>query len=305
MAIKKRIKNQLCNASTVLMYQRQFTDLAQNVFIFDNMPEMIDVRYINAVLVREGAIAFFYDDALDSVIALPFSMVGTPDIYGRPKKIRVYSVNGTYNRELNEGEFIIMYDNNRYISLLSDILQYSERIGQIQRTIDINISQQRTPRFWKCSNNDLKSVQDIINNVDSYENTVLSYDSLSTGDIECVLEPAPFVADKLEDSKDKLFNEFLRLIGVANISYHKKERNISDEIQAMQGGTIASRFTRFEPRKKAIEQINNKWGLDIKVRYYDGIPSNIEDEEEIIRDWKELEENSEDINEVEEVSENG
>ena len=39
------------------------------------------------------------------------------------------------------------------------------------------------------------------------------------------------------------------------------------------GGTIASRYSRFEPRKRAIEEINKKWGLDIKVRYYDGIPT--------------------------------
>ena len=38
------------------------------------------------------------------------------------------------------------------------------------------------------------------------------------------------------------------------LSFQKKERNISDEIQAMQGGTIASRYERFEPRKKAIEE---------------------------------------------------
>ena len=82
--------------------------------------------------------------------------------------------------------------------------------------------------------------------------------------------------------KDKMYNEFLRLIGIANLSYQKKERNISDEIQAMQGGTIASRYSRFDPRKKAVEQINKKWGTNIEVAYYDGLPKSGEDVEDYI-----------------------
>lgn len=88
-----------------------------------------------------------------------------------------------------------------------------------------------------------------------------------------ILEPAPYIADKVDLSKDKIYNEFLRLIGVANLSFQKKERNIKDEINAMQGGTVASRFSRFEPRQKAIKLINEKFGTDIKVKYYDGIPT--------------------------------
>lgn len=43
------------------------------------------------------------------------------------------------------------------------------------------------------------------------------------------------------------------------------------------GGTIASRYNRFEPRKKAIEQINKKWGLNIEVEFYDGLPTTMKE----------------------------
>ena len=71
----------------------------------------------------------------------------------------------------------------------------------------------------------------------------------------------------------------MRLIGIANLSYQKKERNIKDEITASNGGTIASRFNRFEPRKKALAEIKDKFGVDIIVSYYDGLPTNMEKEE--------------------------
>ena len=60
--------------------------------------------------------------------------------------------------------------------------------------------------------------------------------------------------------------------------------DISDEIQAMQGGTIASRYERFEPRKKAIEEINKKFNLQIKVEYYDGIPTDKKENNEDLED---------------------
>ena len=47
----------------------------------------------------------------------------------------------------------------------------------------------------------------------------------------------------------------------------------------MQGGTVASRFSRFEPRKRAIEKINKKFSdileKPIEVEYYDGLPTSI------------------------------
>ena len=49
-----------------------------------------------------------------------------------------------------------------------------------------------------------------------------------------------------------------------------------------QGGTIASRYNRFEPRQKAIEMINEKWGLDMSVEFYDGLPTSLQDIEEYI-----------------------
>lgn len=45
----------------------------------------------------------------------------------------------------------------------------------------------------------------------------------------------------------------------------------------MQGGTVASRYSRFEPRQKALKEIKEKFGYDIKVKYYDGIPTSLDD----------------------------
>ena len=282
---KKLINSQLSNWKTYEMYKRQMLTLAENVFEFENLPEYIDTAYLNKILLRQGSIAFFKDEVL-GVIALPYTVMGTLDIYQRPQKIMAIAPNGSYRRILNSDEFVIMYDNNGRYPLWLDILQYSERIALDTRTTDINIAQQKTPRFWKTSSEKVKSVQDIINNVDGLENTVLSYNNIDLDDTTLVLAPAPFVADKIDLHKEKDWNEFLRLIGIANMNFQKKERNIKDEVLASQGGTIASRYSRFEPRQKAIKLINEKFGTNINVRYYDGIPTS---EKDVINDIEESE----------------
>ena len=284
--MRKQLKeNQLSNWRTYQMYLREMLTLAENVFEFENLPDFIDVAFLNKKLLRDGSIAFFKDEYL-GVIALPYTVMGTLDIYQRPQKIMAIAPNGSYRRILNPDEYIIMYDNNGRYPLFLDITQYAERIALDTRTIDINILQQRTPRFWKTSSDKERSIRDIINNVDGLENTVLTYEDINIDDIQLILQPAPYVADKIDIQKEKLWNEFLRLIGIANMNFQKKERNIKDEVLASQGGTIASRYSRFEPRQKAIKLINEKFGTNINVRYYDGIPTS---EKDVIEDIEESE----------------
>ena len=272
---KKLINSQLSNWKTYEMYKRQMLTLAENVFEFENLPEYIDTAYLNKILLRQGSIAFFEDEVM-GILALPYTNIGNLDVYGRPKKIIAHAQNG-YRKTLNYGEFVIMYDNNGRYPIYLDILQYSERMAMFQRVMDINIAQQKTPRFWKTKAEKEQSVKDMVNNVDGFENVVLTYDDIDLNDTTLVLEPAPYIADKVDLNKDKIYNEFLRLIGIANLSFQKKERNIKDEVQAMQGGTIASRYSRFEPRKKAVDMINEKFKINMKVKYYDGIPTSLKD----------------------------
>lgn len=281
---RKLINSQLSNFSTYNMYKRQLLTLAENVFEFSNMPKFIDTAYLNKTLLRQGSIAFFVDEVI-GLLALPYQNTGKLDVYGRPTSIQVTSQNGYTKFIKNPDDFVIMYDNNGRYPIFLDILQYCERLALETRTIDINIAEQKTPRFWKTKTEKEKSIKDLVNNVDANENTVITYDDLDLDDTTIVLAPAPYVADKIDMHKEKDWNEFLRLIGIANMNFQKKERNIKDEVLASQGGTVASRYSRFEPRKKAIEEINEKFAdkillngqkaieKEISVRYYDGLPT--------------------------------
>lgn len=275
----KKIESQMKNLFTTEMYKEQFVSLAMNVFLFKNLKsEYLDLSFINRELIYKGSIAWFYDEVLDSILALPYRVMGKRDLYNNPVDIQAYGKNG-YVRDLKRGEYVIMYDNMSRLPLIGDIMQYSERIGLIQRTMDINIAQQKTQRFWKTKTENQKSIEDLIDRVDSCQEVITTFSNVNLDETTCNLIPATFVADKLSEQKDKIWNEFLRLIGVANQSFQKKERNIRDEIFISQAGTIASRYARFESRRIAIEKINELFGdklsEKLEVEYYDGLPTTL------------------------------
>ena len=276
---KRLVNSQLKSWNTYQMYLREMLTMAENVFCIDNVPENVDMSYVNRNLLRKGAVVWFKDEVLGT-IALPFTTRGNFDIYGNPIEVDARAFNGRYFRRLKQGEFVIMYDNASRYPIYADIVQMAERIALCVKTNDVNIKQQRTPRIWKTSQDMKKSVEDIINNIDCLVEDVTAYDSIEWDDVQVVMAPAPYVADKVDMHLDKLWAEFYRLIGVANLIEQKKERMIQDEMTASQGGTIASRYSRFEPRASAIKKINKKFGEKMSVYYYDGIPTTKKEVEE-------------------------
>ena len=283
---------QVNNFATYLLYKNQCVALAENVFKIGNIEddEMLDMSFINSELLKRGSIAWFVDDVL-GLLALPFVTLNEYDVYNRPTKIEVRGQNGyrkTLTNTATKKEFVIMYDNNEHRSIFPDVVQYSDRIALNVRVCDINILQQRTPRIWKTSSDKVQSMKDTLKNIDNNVDSVLAFEDLDIdNDSECVLAPAPYVADKIDIHTEKIWNEYLRFIGIANLTVQKKERNISDEIKASQGGTIASRNSRYEPREDAIKKINKYFGYNLTVEFYDGVPSSNEENE----DGKEVDDN--------------
>lgn len=293
----KTVNSQLYNFKTYLNYKDKMLALALNVFQFKNIDPFIDMSRVNYSLLCNGSIAFFKDDVTGNLLALPYTPVGSLDIYGRPQAIRVIPYFGAYNRTLykKNKEFIIMYDNEARLPLYPQIIASAERMALIKRTIDINISQQSTNRIWTAPEEKIATLKGLLEQVDSKVNTIVGYDGLDINEINSILNIAPYVADKLNDAKKEEWSEFLEMIGITSSVTQKKERLITDEVFTSMGGTIASRFNRYESRRKAIEEINETFGTDIEVEFYDGLPTTIKDPNEYLNVTEESEEIPNDI----------
>lgn len=279
---QKTINSQLTNYKTYLHYRKNMLRLATNVLNIKNVPKFIDLAYVNKILLQNGSIVWFYDDVLDTLMALPYVNLAGLDVYYRPYRVQAIGANGaTYN--LKPEEFVIMYDNTLREPLMPDIVNTAERLAMCRRICDINIVQQKTPRVWQVPKGMEKSFKDAINEIDAMQDLIVGYDGLGLENVNLCLEPAPFVADKIEEYRVKLWSEFLAEIGISSVSYQKKERLISDEVTYSLGGTVCFRQDRFTPRQDAIEEINEKFKdiltKPLEVEFYDGLPTTLREVE--------------------------
>ena len=280
----KTVNSQLYNFKTYLNYKDKMLSLALNVFQFKNMNPFIEMSKINYSLITDGRVAFFKDDVTGELLAMPFNTVGALDVYGRPQAIRPIPYFGSYNRTLyaKRKEFVIMYDNEAHIPLYPQITASSERLALIKRTMDINIGQQATNRLWKVPEEKKLSLMKVLEQVDSKVENIITYDGLDLNEIGSVLAIAPYVTDKLNDAKKEEWSEFLETIGITSNTINKKERLITDEVFTSMGGTIASRYNRYESRRKAVKLINEYFNEKIEVEFYDGLPTTIKSPDEFL-----------------------
>ena len=285
MAKNKGMTNQLNNQNTFYSYFRQMLSLAQNVYPFKNMPETIFEPYVNRILLERGSICFYIEPEI-GLVALPYQIIGKLDIYNRPITIKAISANGTQSRLLYPDEYVICYDNTDFCSIIPDIRLYAQKMALTARASDVNISQQRTPRIVKGSKSQELTIKKLYEQVDRNQEIIYVSKDLDLDDLDVILAPAPYVADKLDEHADRIWNEFCRLIGISNIAENKKERLITSEVNALQAGAIASRWSRYNPRKTAVDMINKKFSEllpePVEVMFYDTEPESLESETEVI-----------------------
>ena len=265
----KKLNSQLTNLTTLASIRRQMFLIAENRIRYFGIPNSVDITYVNKILLANGSIACFIDDVL-GFLMLPYKLAGKMDCYNNPTAIQCYSANGYVSRILRKNEYVILWDNTSKISIAPDIEILAQRMSIASRTMDINISQQKTPRFFKTSTENVQTVKNVINDVDTYENLVLTYDDFAIDDITTILAPSPYVSDKLYDYYDRLWAEFLRLIGMNSITSTKKERLLTDEIRYSQGGALLSRESYLVTRELWVAELKQKFdNIQIDFEYAD------------------------------------
>ena len=269
----------ISNGMTYQFYLDRLIELSISMFDWKNVPDSIDVRFLETRLFMNGAAVFFKDEDLDydtglsntrpedgTFLALPVAMNGKWNVYNVPIQRRAYANSG-YQKELDVNNSVIIYNNMIRTNSVRTCTLYAKRLWNLDRIIDVNANAQKTPVLIACDEQQRLTVLNMYQQWDGNEPAIFGTKDLDLKALQCLRTDAPYVADKLYQLKTEIWNEALTYLGISNINYQKKERMISDEVLRNQGGTIASRYSRLEARREAVEQINKMFGLDISVDY--------------------------------------
>lgn len=257
------------NNRTYIHYYNTLTELAISMFEWKNLPPSIDARFLELILFSDGMAVFFYDEEL-GYLALQTMIGGNLDIYRVPRIRRAYATNG-YNRSLGENNSVIIWNNMLRTNCLTDVELFARRLYECERTIDVNIKSQKTPVAILCDENQRLTMKNLYAQYEGNEPFIFGTKDLDVKKIQAISTGAPYVADKVMQTKFQIWNEAMTYLGISNVNMHKKERLLNGEVTRNMGSTVASRYTRLEMRKQACAKINAMFGLNIDVEYREDI----------------------------------
>ena len=256
----------ILNNRTYLQYLQRLTELSISMFEWKNLPPTVDARYLELHLFENGCMVYFNDDVIGN-LCLDCIVSGRLDVYGYPLLRRAYSSYNNYQKLLKSSDSVIIYNNMLRTNSVLDVKMFARRLYNLDRIIDVNANAQKTPVLVRASEKQRLTMLNLYKEYDGNAPFIFGDKNLDMNALTVLKTDAPYVADKIYQLKTQVWNEALTYLGISNINIAKKERLITDEVTRNQGGTIASRYSRLESRRQAVEKINKMFGTNIEVNY--------------------------------------
>lgn len=240
--------------------------LALNMFTWENLPETMNSRYIENALYENGLCLVNNDENL-GFISVPCNYGANMNINGESTEVLTsgYNYVKTINY-INNKDCVLIRNNDLAKATRHYINNYAERMLEVEMCIRANINQQKFPWFINATEKTKKSLEIIFEKVENFEPFILANKEIGLGEnaLEVLTMPTPYVADKLNEYKYELEREILTFLSLNN-NFEKKERLLTDEINSNNDFISTNAMLMYKNRLQACEEINKKFGLNVKV----------------------------------------
>lgn len=244
----------------------EFTNLAINRFSWENLPYGLTSEQLELLLISKGQLMFF-KDKLNGFLILPCYPTTDINVYGLATEYRVNAENGKYNETVNIDEGVIIKNNPLAVADIPTLEVFAKRIDDVEMTQDVNLFQQCMPKVILADEDSKLTAKAIVDKIRKFKFVIFGKKSLvnniSTSDV--LDTSSPYIIDKLQQQKFELKNELLTYLGINNNDNIKKERMIVAEVNANNEYTSINIDLMYDLRKKACDEINSKFGFNIKV----------------------------------------
>lgn len=257
----------LMNNVAYQVYLNKIYSIACGRFKWNGLPPTCNPQFLEKTLLSRGQALFFEDEVIGS-LALPFTSQGTLNVYNEPTQRMAYASNG-YRAWRNMKDSVIIWNDFQHMPDIMLIRYYAARLWELDRTMDINAKAQKTPVLLQCDESQRLSILNLYKEYDGNSPVIFGDSSLNKESLSFISTAAPYVADKLNELKNNIWNECLTFLGISNVNFSKRANLVTDEVNRSMGGTVASRFGPLEERQNACEAINTMFGLDISCEFRD------------------------------------
>lgn len=292
----KFIASMFENYESYTDYLNRFQKIALSMFEWVNLPESMDSRYLEECLFYYGQAALLYDENY-GFINTKCATNGQINIYGLPSALNCFSYGYNTYRKLYTGlpsseteEAILVMNNWQRVPTLATMELFAKRLAEADMTAIVNIKAQKTPVLIITDENQRLTLENMYSQYEGNRPVIFADKNAGLDSaLKSIQTEAPYIADKVMEYKNQIFNEALTFLGINSLSIEKKERLITDEASANNELTNFNLQSALIPRQKAAEEFNKKFGLSgdkaISVRLRSDLYNLIKQNDSIVNDY--------------------
>lgn len=251
------------------LWRMRLSDIVCNMFPYSNMPEEINMNAVSKMVMLGGYAIFFKDRDLDKYFCLTGALTGV-DPYGYPTYAKPISKNVSegiiFPEMLVNDECVIIYANKVRSSATPYIVEYADKLAEIDVAIKMNTRAMKHPLMLKVNEQKKESIATLMAQYeDDYyvvfpDSNLLDNNSLQVMDFKVSASEIL----NLQKEKETIVNEFFNVFGISG-SVEKRERMISGEMNAMMEQVAVNREMWLAPQRDAINRINKMFNLNISI----------------------------------------
>ena len=253
--------------SNLAILLNEISLLALNRFKWTNLPQGLESRHIEKALFEHGQCAFFEHEN-GGVCCLPCSPSNGVNVYGDPLGYTVHGIG--YSNIFNSESVVRILNNDKATPTSPTVLKYANLINEIEITQSRNLKHQRVPYILPCTKDNELTVKNIYKKIDTGEEVIFVDSKITNGGdlgVHVLNTEAKYIVNDLQEHKNNIINELLTKLGLNNSSPNgsKHERLLVDEVNVNNGQILMYLDIEYKNRLLACEEINKKFGLNVKV----------------------------------------
>lgn len=224
-------------AERTFFYESQLLNIVKGLFNV-KCPDEWDIDYLLDNLIMSGK--FCVTDTTMGVIPLRCAPYGH-NVFDRPCDVNIANpVLGSFTRKIDVDCVVFyLYDNKHYRSMSELINIYATKLALCDSSIDVNLMNTKVAYLFDCADKKQSDEAKLIYDKIARGEPAVFYRSNTAVDgtnsrmqFFTTHVKEQYIVDKIQDEKRTIMNEFLTAIGINNVTTEKKERLISDEVNA-------------------------------------------------------------------------
>ena len=254
----------VANASA--LYYREF--LLKKIFsVFEfTIPDTWSMDYFQTHLFLDGYIGIVDTDA--GVLPLQCSFSGI-NVFEEPTDIIVANpVLGSFDRKIGVNGVLLRIQYN-YMGVLTMLNRYATLLAMCDSGIAVNLMNSKVTWIGmaetKAQAETMKTMYDRI----SMGEPAVFVKGSAIGNGESIYwnhAKENYIANEIQDTKRSLIAEFLTEIGIDNVNIDKRERLVTDEVNANDEEIRCNVQHWLENIQTGFREANDLFGLDLSVR---------------------------------------